>query len=149
MQGLATLWIISMNITVLGYDNTVADFVIPCFTILEYLFYVGWLKVIRVANPDLARYGLKMLGSGFSVKSGFSLNTRIWSKFFLEGHIRLRIRSYGVGSGFSSRVGSGSGKSLPWPPALVILCVPNLKGLQQFLYGTSFSNNHFVHVICK
>jgi len=37
---------------IVGYDNTVADFVIPCFTILEYLFYVGWLKVAEtLLNP--------------------------------------------------------------------------------------------------
>ena len=51
-----------MNVTVLGYDNTVADFVIPCFTILEYLFYVGWLKVIGLRNwvplnPEPAEFG--------------------------------------------------------------------------------------------
>ena len=30
---------------IVGYDNDVADFYIPIFTILEFLFYMGWLKV--------------------------------------------------------------------------------------------------------
>jgi len=37
---------------VVGYDNHVADFFVPCFTILEYLFYLGWLKVAEtLLNP--------------------------------------------------------------------------------------------------
>ena len=33
-------------VNIVGYDNDVADFYVPIFTILEYLFYMGWLKVI-------------------------------------------------------------------------------------------------------
>jgi len=37
---------------IIGYNNDVADFVIPVFTILEYLFYMGWLKVAEtLLNP--------------------------------------------------------------------------------------------------
>lgn len=37
---------------IIGYDNDVADFVIPLFTILEFLFYMGWLKVAEtLLNP--------------------------------------------------------------------------------------------------
>jgi len=37
---------------IVGYDNEVADFYIPIFTILEYLFYMGWLKVAEtLLNP--------------------------------------------------------------------------------------------------
>jgi len=37
---------------IIGYDNDVADFVIPVFTVLEYLFYMGWLKVAEtLLNP--------------------------------------------------------------------------------------------------
>ena len=32
-------------VNIVGYDNDVADFYVPIFTILEYLFYMGWLKV--------------------------------------------------------------------------------------------------------
>ena len=32
-----------MNI--IGYDENMADFYVPVFTILQYLFYMGWLKV--------------------------------------------------------------------------------------------------------
>lgn len=32
-------------VNIVGYDNDIADFYIPVFTILEYLFYMGWLKV--------------------------------------------------------------------------------------------------------
>ena len=30
---------------IIGYDDKKADFYIPVFTILQYLFYMGWLKV--------------------------------------------------------------------------------------------------------
>jgi len=37
---------------IIGYDNDVADFYIPVFTVLEYLFYMGWLKVAEtLLNP--------------------------------------------------------------------------------------------------
>merc|ERR1712032_402579 len=37
---------------IIGYNNDVADFVIPVFTVLEYLFYMGWLKVAEtLLNP--------------------------------------------------------------------------------------------------
>lgn len=37
---------------VIGYDNDVADFYVPIFTILEFLFYMGWLKVAEtLLNP--------------------------------------------------------------------------------------------------
>ena len=37
---------------IVGYDNDVADFYIPVFTFLEYLFYMGWLKVAEtLLNP--------------------------------------------------------------------------------------------------
>merc|ERR1719249_43111 len=37
---------------IIGYNNEVADFVIPVFTVLEYLFYMGWLKVAEtLLNP--------------------------------------------------------------------------------------------------
>merc|ERR1712032_156197 len=37
---------------IIGYNNDVADFVIPVFTVLEYLFYMGWLKVTEtLLNP--------------------------------------------------------------------------------------------------
>jgi len=37
---------------VIGYDNEVADFFIPAFTVLEFLFYMGWLKVAEtLLNP--------------------------------------------------------------------------------------------------
>ena len=32
-------------VNIVGYDNDVADFYVPIFTILEYQFYMGWLKV--------------------------------------------------------------------------------------------------------
>eukprot|EP00092_Neocalanus_flemingeri_P007373 GFUD01007960.1.p1 GENE.GFUD01007960.1~~GFUD01007960.1.p1 ORF type:complete len:548 (-),score=81.86 GFUD01007960.1:485-2128(-) len=39
-------------VNIVGYDNDVADFYIPIFTILEYLFYMGWLKVAEtLLNP--------------------------------------------------------------------------------------------------
>jgi len=37
---------------IVGYDNHVPDFFVPCFTILEYIFYIGWLKVAEtLLNP--------------------------------------------------------------------------------------------------
>merc|ERR1719474_1902781 len=39
-------------VNIVGYDNDVADFYIPVFTVLEYLFYMGWLKVAEtLLNP--------------------------------------------------------------------------------------------------
>lgn len=39
-------------VNIVGYDNDVADFYVPIFTILEYLFYMGWLKVAEtLLNP--------------------------------------------------------------------------------------------------
>ena len=32
---------------IIGYDDSSADFYVPMFTILQYLFYMGWLKVKR------------------------------------------------------------------------------------------------------
>jgi len=40
----------TMNI--IGYDDNMADFYVPVFTILQYLFYMGWLKVAEtLLNP--------------------------------------------------------------------------------------------------
>jgi len=37
---------------IIGYDDTMADFYVPVFTILQYLFYMGWLKVAEtLLNP--------------------------------------------------------------------------------------------------
>lgn len=37
---------------IVGYDNSVADFYVPIFTVLEFLFYMGWLKVAEtLLNP--------------------------------------------------------------------------------------------------
>jgi len=37
---------------IIGYDDKMADFYIPVFTILQYLFYMGWLKVAEtLLNP--------------------------------------------------------------------------------------------------
>ena len=37
---------------IVGYDDNMADFYIPVFTILQYLFYMGWLKVAEtLLNP--------------------------------------------------------------------------------------------------
>jgi len=37
---------------IVGYDNSLADFIVPCFSILEYFFYMGWLKVAEtLLNP--------------------------------------------------------------------------------------------------
>ena len=32
-------------VNIVGYDNDVPDFYVPFFTIMEYIFYMGWLKV--------------------------------------------------------------------------------------------------------
>jgi len=40
------------TINIIGYDDNMADFYIPVFTILQYLFYMGWLKVAEtLLNP--------------------------------------------------------------------------------------------------
>jgi len=37
---------------IVGYDNDIPDFYFPIFTVLEYLFYMGWLKVAEtLLNP--------------------------------------------------------------------------------------------------
>jgi len=37
---------------IIGYDEHMADFYVPVFTILQYLFYMGWLKVAEtLLNP--------------------------------------------------------------------------------------------------
>eukprot|EP00092_Neocalanus_flemingeri_P034954 GFUD01038033.1.p1 GENE.GFUD01038033.1~~GFUD01038033.1.p1 ORF type:complete len:602 (-),score=120.13 GFUD01038033.1:163-1941(-) len=37
---------------IIGYDDNMADFYVPVFTMLQYLFYMGWLKVAEtLLNP--------------------------------------------------------------------------------------------------
>jgi len=40
------------SINLVGYDDTIVDYYIPIFTIIQFIFYVGWLKVAEtLLNP--------------------------------------------------------------------------------------------------
>ena len=38
---------------IIGYEDNHADFYVPVFTILQYLFYMGWLKVLFLSVFNL------------------------------------------------------------------------------------------------
>ena len=45
------------TINIIGYDDNMADFYIPVFTILQYLFYMGWLKVHFDLDHCIGKFG--------------------------------------------------------------------------------------------
>ena len=46
---------------IIGYDENMADCYVPVFTILQYLFYMGWLKVFIVGVCHVTKLLLRLL----------------------------------------------------------------------------------------